>query len=134
MGPCCLISEEEIAAAIKRFKIVKSAGHTGVGSEMMKSSVGFGTRWMTDLINNIVKEDWIPDDRRKSILVPVYKGECDPLICGSYRAIRLLVQAMKVLELQMKVLETGFLMIGERVFWCQCTRGNVIHLCAVHTE
>ena len=27
-----------------------------------------------------------------------------------------------------------FLMIGERVFWCQCTRRNVIYLCAVHTE
>ena len=134
MGPCCLNSEEEVAAAIKRFRIVKSAGPTGVVSEMMKSSGGFGTRWMTDLINNIVKEDWIPDDWRKSILVPVYKGKCDPLMCGSYRAIRLLEQAMKVLEQQMKVLETGFLMIREIVFWCQCTRGNVIHLCAVHTE
>ena len=30
---------------------------------------------MTDLINNIVKEGCIPDDWRKSILVPVYNGE-----------------------------------------------------------
>ena len=34
-----------------------------------------GSRWMTDLINNIVKEGCIPDDWRKSILVPVYKGK-----------------------------------------------------------
>ena len=34
---------------------------------MMKASVSFGTRWMTDLINNIVKEGCIPDDWRKSI-------------------------------------------------------------------
>ena len=34
---------------------------------------------MTDLINNIVKECCIPDDLRKSILVPVYKGKGDPL-------------------------------------------------------
>ena len=98
MGPCCLISEEEVVAAIKRLKMVKSAGHTGVVNEMMKASGGFGTRWMTDLINNIVKEGCIPDDWRKSILVPVYKGKCDPLMCGSYRAIRLLEQPMKVLE------------------------------------
>ena len=32
-------------------------GPTGVVREMMKASGGFGTRWMTDLINNIVKED-----------------------------------------------------------------------------
>ena len=41
----------------------------------MKASGGFGTRWMTDLINNVVKEGCIPDDWRRSILVPVYKGK-----------------------------------------------------------
>ena len=75
MGPCCLISEEEVSAA-------------GLVSEMVKASCCFGTRWMTDLINNIIKERCIPDDWRKSTMVPVYK--CDPLVCGSYRAIKLL--------------------------------------------
>ena len=32
MGPRCLISEEEVAAAIKGFKIGKAAGPTGVVS------------------------------------------------------------------------------------------------------
>ena len=62
MGLCCLISEEEVAAAIKGLKIGKSVGPTGVVSETIKASGGFGTRWMTDLINNIVKEGCIPDD------------------------------------------------------------------------
>ena len=53
---------------------------------------------MTDLINNIVREGCIPDDWRKSILVPVYKGKDDPLMCGSYRTIKLLEQPMKMLE------------------------------------
>ena len=97
MGPHCLISGEEVAAAIKGLKIGKAAGPTGVVSEM-KAAGGFGSRWMTDLINNIVKEGYIPDDWRKSILVPVYKGKGDPLVCGSYRAIKLLEQPMKVLE------------------------------------
>ena len=79
-------------------KIGKAAGPTGVVSEMMKAAGGFGSRWMTDLINNIVKEGYIPDDCRKSILVPVYKGKGDPLVCGSYRAIKVLEQPMKVLE------------------------------------
>ena len=55
MGPRCLISEEEFAAAIKGLKTRKAAGSTGVVSEMMKEDGGFGSRWMTDLINNIVK-------------------------------------------------------------------------------
>ena len=98
MGPCCLIPEEEVASAIKGLKIGKSAGPTGVVSEMMKASGGFGTRWMADLINNIVKECCIPDDWRKSILVPVYTREGDPLVYESYRANKLLEQQMKVFE------------------------------------
>ena len=98
MGPHCLISEEEVVVAIKGLKIGKTAGSTGVVSEMMKAAGGFGSRWTTDLINNIVKEGCIPDDWRKNILVPVYKGKGDPLVCGSYRAIKLLEQLMKVLE------------------------------------
>ena len=74
MEPCYPISEEEFATVIKIFKIGNAAGSTGVVSEMMKASDGFGTRWMTDLINSIVKEGCIPDDWRKSILVHVYRG------------------------------------------------------------
>ena len=44
MGPCCLISEEEVAAAIKGWKMGKAAGPTSVVSEMMKASGGFGSR------------------------------------------------------------------------------------------
>ena len=96
MGPCCLISEEEVAAALKGLNIGKAAVPAGVVSDMMNAAGG--SRWMADLINNIVKEGSIPDDWRKSIQVPVYKGKCDPLVCGSYRAIKLLEQPMKVLE------------------------------------
>ena len=56
MGPCCLISEEKVAAAIKGLKMGKAAMPTGVVSEMMNASGGFGSRWMPDLINTIVKE------------------------------------------------------------------------------
>ena len=104
MGSCCLILEEEVAAAIKLLKMGKAAGRTCVVSEMMKATGGFGSRWVTDLINNIVKEGCIPDDWRNIILVPVYKGKGDPLVCGSYRAIKLLEQPMKVLD---RVLERG---------------------------
>ena len=77
--------KKRVAAAIIVLQIGKAAGPTGVVSEMMKASGGFGTRWKTDLINNIVKEGCISDDWRKSILVPVYKEKGDPLVSGSYR-------------------------------------------------
>ena len=78
MGPCYLISEEEVATAIKGLTMGKAAGPTSVVSEMMKASGGFGSRWMS----------------KKAV----------------------------------------FLMIGEIVSWCLCTRGRVIHLGAGNTE
>ena len=73
---CCMKNDVE-----------KATRHTGVVSEMMKTSGGFGSRWITDLNNNIVKEGCILDDWRKSTLVPVYKGKSDPRVRGSYREL-----------------------------------------------
>jgi len=40
----------------------------------------------------------IPDDWKSSILLPVFQGKGDPMECGSYRVIKLLEHAMKVIE------------------------------------
>ena len=38
-------------------------------------------------------EDW-----KSSVVLPIYKGKGDPMECGSYRGIKLLEHAMKVVE------------------------------------
>ena len=65
---------------------------------MMAAGGDLTVEWMTDLLNNIIEEGRIPTDWTKSTLVPLYKGKGDPLQCGSYRAIKLLEQGMKVTE------------------------------------
>jgi hypothetical protein len=93
-----VIEEGEVRAAIRRMKTDKAAGPTGVVAEMLKASGDGGVRWMTDLCNAVVKEGTIPNDWCKSWIVSVYKGKGDALECGSYRGIKLLEHAMKVLE------------------------------------
>ena len=51
-----------------------------------------------DLRNGIVKEGYIPEDWKSSVVLPIYKGKGDPMECGSYREIKLLKNAMKVVE------------------------------------
>jgi len=41
---------------------------------------------------------FIPDDRKSSVVLPIYKGKGDPMDCASYRRIRLLEHAMKVVK------------------------------------
>jgi len=45
-----------------------------------------------------VKEGYIPEDWKSSVVLPIYKGKGDPMECGSYREIKLLKNAMKVVE------------------------------------
>ena len=51
---------------------------------------------MLCVCNGIVKEGCIPEDSKSSVVLPIYKG--DPMKCGSYRGIKLLEHAMKVVE------------------------------------
>jgi len=45
-----------------------------------------------------VKEGSIPEDWKSSVVLLIYKGKGDPMECGSYRGIKLLEHAMKVVE------------------------------------
>jgi hypothetical protein len=97
-GPSELIGRDEVLKALRQMKKGKAAGPTGVVSEMLMADEGLSVEWMTALCNLIVAEGKIPDDWRRSVLIPVFKGKGDPMDCGSYRAIKLLEHAMKVIE------------------------------------
>ena len=89
---------EEVGAAIGKMKLGKAGGPSGVVADMLKAAGDEGTRWMTELCNAVVRDDKIPKDWSRSWLVNVYKGKGDALECGSYRGIKLVEHAMKVLE------------------------------------
>ena len=97
-GPGEKISEEEVEAAISKMKLGKAGGPSGVVADMLKAAGDEGTRWMTELCNAVVRDGKIPKDWSRSWLVNVYKGKGDALACGSYRGIKLVEHAMKVLE------------------------------------
>ena len=97
-GPRELITKTEVEQAIKEMKSGKAGGPSEVVGEMINAAGKNGVDMMTKLCNQIIEEGRIPLDWEISTLVPVYKGKGDPLECGSYRAIKLLEHAMKVLE------------------------------------
>ena len=40
----------------------------------------------------------MPEDWRRSVLIPIYKNKADAQRCGNYRGIKLMSQTMKVWE------------------------------------
>jgi len=71
---------------------------SGLVAEMIQAAGDTGTQWLLDLCNGIVKEGCIPEDWKSSVVLPIYKGKGDPMVCGSYIGIQLLEHAMKVVE------------------------------------
>jgi len=76
----------------------KAADPTGIVSEVFMADENCSVEWLTSLCNLIVAQRRIPDDWKSSILLLVFKGKGDPTECGSYRAIKLLEHALKVIE------------------------------------
>jgi len=71
---------------------------SGLAAEMIQAAGDIGTQWILDLCNAIAKEGCIPEDWKSNVLLPIYKGKGDPMECGSYRGIKLLEHAMKLVE------------------------------------
>ena len=102
VGPVCgpggRVSGEEVGVAVGGMGLGRAAGPSGVVADVLRAAGEDGTRWMTELCNAVVRDGKIPEDWSRSWLVNVYKGKGDALECGSYRGIKLVEHAMKILE------------------------------------
>jgi hypothetical protein len=123
-GPSEEISEEEVFKAVGAMKNGKAGGPSGVVSEMLKASGSEGIRWMTTLFNKIISEGKIPEDWRKSWMIPVYKGKGDALECSSHRGIKLLDHAMKVFERVLEKRIRSSIKIDDQQFGFRPGRGT----------
>jgi hypothetical protein len=123
-GPCERISVKEVTEAIAKMKSSKAAGPSGVVADMVKAAGGVGAEWMTDVCNAVVKNGKIPEDWSKSWMVNVYKGKGDALVCGSYRGIKLLEHAMKIMERVIEVRVRNIVKIDSMQFGFMAGKGT----------
>jgi hypothetical protein len=54
--------------------------------------------WLTKLFNFIFRSNMMPDEWRRSILVPIFKNKGDVQSCTNYQGIKLMSRAMKLWE------------------------------------
>jgi len=97
-GPADCIRIDKVATALKKMKRHRAPGLSGLVAEMIQATGDTGTQLIMDLCNGIVKEGCIQEDWKSSVVLPIYKGKGDPIECGSYRGIKLLEHAMRVVE------------------------------------
>ena len=77
----------------------KAAGCSGVSADLIKILEESGVDTMVDIIGTVLEEEEeMPEDWKRSEIVPIYKQKGEPLECGNYRGIKLLEHRMKILE------------------------------------
>ena len=88
------ITREEVIAAVGRLKNRKAAGTDGIPGELLK----YGGKPVIDFLHKLISAIWrtndLPEEWGKALITNIYKKE-DPLQCGNYRGLSLLVIARK---------------------------------------
>ena len=104
-GPVEKVARNEIVEAIQGMKSGKAAGPSEVSMKMVVASGEIGVKVMMELLDG----RGMPDGWKTSVVVPIFKGKGDVMSCGSYRGVKLLEHAMKIVE---RVLERRIRMLA----------------------
>ena len=92
------IEVEEVRCAMNRMKIGKTSGPSRVAIELFKAGGDKCLKSLTNIFNDTMLKDKLPEEWMLSSLVPIFKGKGDPLNPNSYRGIKLLEHAFKLYE------------------------------------
>ena len=76
------ISESEVKEALKRMKSRKVVGTDGIPIEVWRCLGEVGVRWLPNLFNKIWLTKKMPNEWRKSTLVPLYMNKDDIQSCS----------------------------------------------------
>ncbi len=75
--------------AIRKWKLGKAPGSDGITAEMLKYGGEIVVDWMW-ICNLAWEQIKVPEDWRKAIIVPLYKGKVNREECNNYRGISLI--------------------------------------------
>ena len=97
-GPAKRVAREEIVEAMQSMKSGKATGPSEVSVEMIRASGEVGIKVMMALCQRVLDGRGMPNEWKTSVIVPIFKGKGDVMSCNSYRGIKLLEHAMKIVE------------------------------------
>ena len=92
------VCRNEIVEAMQSMKSGKATRPSEVSVEMIVASGGIGVKMMMELCQRVLDGRGMPGEWKTSVIVPIFKGKGDVISCGSYRGVKLLEHAMKIVE------------------------------------
>ena len=93
-------TQVEVQKAIDKLHARKACGYDGVCTEHIKYAGPELTRVLTIIYNKIISTEYIPENFRKGMQVPLYKGKNTCVLdMNNYRGITLLTNFNKIFEI-----------------------------------
>ncbi|PZC74908.1 hypothetical protein B5X24_HaOG207038 [Helicoverpa armigera] len=92
------ITPDEVQLALRRMKNRKAVGADGVPIEVWKAMGPRGVGILTNLFNRVWDTGRIPNQWRRRVITPVFKGKGSVQECGNYRGIKVMSHTMKLFE------------------------------------
>jgi hypothetical protein len=83
------IQGSEVKDALKMMKGGKAMCSDGIPIEVWRTLRDVAIVWLTKLFNLIFRSNKMPDEWRRSILVPIFKNKGNVQSCTNYRGIKL---------------------------------------------
>ncbi|KAK3536039.1 hypothetical protein QTP70_025506 [Hemibagrus guttatus] len=92
------IRKDEVRKALKRMKSGKAVGPDDIPVEVWKCLGEAAVEFLTSLFNRVLESERMPEEWRRSVLVPIFKNKGDVQSCRNYRGIKLMSHTMKLWE------------------------------------
>ena len=92
------VARNETVEAIQSMKSGKATGPSELSVEMIVTSGEIGVKVMMELCQRVLDGRGMPDERKTGVIVPIFKGKGNVMSFGSYRGVKLLEHAMKIVE------------------------------------
>ncbi|KAK3574555.1 hypothetical protein QTP86_010175 [Hemibagrus guttatus] len=92
------VRKDEVRKALKRMKSGKAVGPDDIPVEVWKCLGEAAVEFLTSLFNRVLESERMPEEWRRSVLVPIFKNKGDVQSCSNYRGIKLMSHTMKVWE------------------------------------
>ena len=98
-GPVEKVARIDIVAAMQSMELGKATGPSEVSVEVIVASGEIGIKVMMELCQHVLDGRGMSDEWKTSVIAPIFKGKGDMMsCCGSYREVKLLEHAMKIVE------------------------------------
>ena len=97
-GPVEKVAHSEIVEAMQKMKSGKATGPSEVSVERIVASGKIEIKVMMEVCQRVLDGRGMPDEWKTSVIVPIFKGKGDVMSCGSYRRVKLLEHAIKIVE------------------------------------